>query len=182
VDQESVGSIRTVTVGDTSVGEPDSREETVMDVSGRNRNIISPESRKTTRHQAASSDLMSNAPEDVEATVHESPERGAKMGDKRRLKIINEEAKLRGMGWDALRQALGRYADEGDVQMCSMLSVVAPQELGVEKRRIARFLDSYNGLFRAFRRSEFSIDTTCQISSLICTCTPQLRMCGNIQR
>jgi hypothetical protein len=157
VRQESKGSARTVIAGDVSVGEPDSREETVMDMSA-NGKAFSPESWKRQRSQAVSSDFGSNAPDDVEAKVLEVPEQIEKMGEKSRLRIIGEETKFREMGWDTLRDAFRRFSDEGDVQMCSMLSVVAPQELKVEKRRVARFLDSYIGSFSALRCLKFPID------------------------
>ncbi|KIM74206.1 hypothetical protein PILCRDRAFT_711720 [Piloderma croceum F 1598] len=143
VQQGSKGSIRTVIAGDVSVGEPDSREETVMDVSAKDKPAFSPESQKRQRSQAVSSDMGSNAPEDVEVMVLEAPEQRKKMGEKSRLRVVAEETKFREIGWDTLRDALRRFADEGDVQMCSMLATVAPQELKIEKRRVARFLESY---------------------------------------
>jgi WD repeat-containing protein 24 len=148
VNQGSKGSIRTVIVGDVSVGEPDSREKTVMDVLAKDQPAFSPESQKRQRSQAVSSDMGSNAPEDVELQVPEAPEQRKMMSEKSRLRVVAEETKFREMGWDILRDALRRFADEGDVQMCSMLAVVASQELKVEKRRVARFLESYVGSFR----------------------------------
>jgi hypothetical protein len=145
--QGSKGSIRTVLAGDVSVGEPDSREETVMDVSAKDKPVFSPESQKRQQSQAVSSDMGSNAPEDVEVKVPEAPEQRKEMGEKSRLRVVAEETKFREMGWDTLRDALRRFADEGDVQMCSMLAVVASQELKIEKRRVARFLESYIGSF-----------------------------------
>jgi hypothetical protein len=144
--QGSNGSIRTVT-GDLFVDEPDSRDETVMDVSAKDKPGFSPESQKRQRSQAILSDMGSNAPEDVEVKVLEAPEQRKKMGEKSSLRVVAEETKFREMGWDTLRDALRRFADGGDVQMCSMRAVVAPQELKVEKRRVARFLESYVGSF-----------------------------------
>jgi WD repeat-containing protein 24 len=151
VHHESKGSIRTVTGGDP---EQDVREESVVDIVaaaaavGKHDKHFSPESRKTHRSHAVSMDMAVNAAvEEVEPKVVESPEKGERMSDKRRLRIVAEEAKFRQMGWDTLRDMFGRFSDEGDVQMCAMLSVVAPNELRVKKWRIARFLESYLGLF-----------------------------------
>ena len=150
VHQQSHSSIRTVTAG-----EPESREETVLDVSGKKG--FSPASRLTQQSRTVSSDGMSNAPEDgEEGKILESPERTGKMSQNKKSRIVSEEARFRELGWDTLRLALGRFADEGDVQMCSMLSVVAPQELRVERRRIARFLDSYIGSFGVLPCLEFT--------------------------
>jgi hypothetical protein len=153
-----------VIAGDAPVGEPDSREDTVMDMSG-NRTAFSPESRKRQWSQAASSDVVSNVPEEVDSgKVLESPDQTGNMSEQRKSRIIAEEAKFREMGWETLRIALRRFADEGDVQMCSMLSVVAPGELRVDKRRIARFLESYIGKYSRSRLSKFAVNPTCQIS------------------
>ncbi|THH27980.1 hypothetical protein EUX98_g6214 [Antrodiella citrinella] len=53
------------------------------------------------------------------------------------------ESHMRDAGWDALRETLEIYADEGDVQMCTMLSLVAAQELKVNRSRLLRFLEAY---------------------------------------
>jgi len=178
--QGSKGSIRTVLAGDVSVGEPDSREETVVDMSAKNKPIFSSESQKRQQSQAVSSDMGSNAPEDVEMKVPEAPEQRKEMGEKSRLRVVAEETKFREMGWDTLRDALRRFTDEGDVQMCSMLAAVAPQELKVEKRRVTRFLESYIG---SFSSSELFLKTRDLTSVVRYPHTIHwLRMCGNIQR
>ncbi|KAG9310477.1 hypothetical protein JVU11DRAFT_9621 [Chiua virens] len=63
-----------------------------------------------------------------------------------RVEVVEEERQLREAGWRALREALEGYADEvgylfrfeeslltdnnqGDIQMCAMLALVAPEEL-----------------------------------------------------
>jgi hypothetical protein len=91
---------------------------------------------------------------------------------------VAEEIKFREMGWDTLRDALRRFADEGDVQMCSMLAVVAPQELKVEKRRVARFLESYVGsfccselFFTALDLTFFRYPHTSPVVHISCVCS-----------
>jgi hypothetical protein len=173
-----------VIAGDVSVGEPDSTENTVMDVLAKDQPAFLPESQKRQRSQAVSSDMGSNAPEDVEVKAPEAPEQRNMMSEKSRLRVVAEETKFREMGWDTLRDALRRFPDEGDVQMCSMLAVVAPQELRIEKHRVARFLESYVGSFDCsellLKARDLTVD--CQISSRISSCIHQLRMCGNIRR
>ena len=104
-------------------------------------------------------------PEEVDpGKVLEFPDQTGNMSEERKSRVIAEEAKFREMRWETLRVALGRFTDEGDVQMCSMLSVVAPGELRVDKRRIARFLESYIGKYSRSRLSKFAVNPTCQIS------------------
>ncbi|KAG6849182.1 hypothetical protein H0H93_010639, partial [Arthromyces matolae] len=62
----------------------------------------------------------------------------------RHVKVINDDEKrLRHLTWIALKEALERFADNGDIQMCAMLSVIAPRELQISERRACRFLESY---------------------------------------
>jgi WD repeat-containing protein 24 len=85
VHQQSQSSIRTVIAGDAPVGELDLREDTVMDMSGKHRTAFSPESRKTQRSQAASSDVVSNVPEEVDpGKVLETPYWAGNMSEKRK--------------------------------------------------------------------------------------------------
>jgi WD repeat-containing protein 24 len=88
VNQGSKGSIWTVIAGDVSVGEPDSREKTVMDVLAKDQPAFSPESQKMQRSQAVSSDMGSNAPEDVEVQVPEAPEQRKMISEKSRLTCV----------------------------------------------------------------------------------------------
>ena len=150
VHHESKGSIRTVTGGDV---EQDERDDSMVNIvaaaTGKHDKQFSPDSRTTHRPHTVSMDLVANAAlEEVGQEVLESPKKSGRMSDKRRLRVVAEEAKFRRMGWDTLRDMFGQFSDEGDVQMCAMLSVVAPSELRVEKWRTARFLESYLGLFR----------------------------------
>ncbi|TRM56232.1 hypothetical protein BD626DRAFT_441257 [Schizophyllum amplum] len=62
----------------------------------------------------------------------------------RRADIVSEdEERLRGLAWTALRDALEQFGDEGDIQTCAMLALVAGNELHVGPRRLGRFLDAY---------------------------------------
>lgn len=64
----------------------------------------------------------------------------------RRMDIIeDEENHIAETTLETLREALEEFADEGDFQMCSMLALVAPEELRISKFRAMRFLDAYLG-------------------------------------
>lgn len=142
VKQMSQSSIQTVLAGDASVAGQDPREETIMDL--RNNKVVSPDSRRRQQTRTLSSEY---APE-TESGEPEEPipsEPVGQISDARKARILAEEARFREIGWDALREAMKQFADEGDVQMCTMLSVIAPNELRVKKRRLAHFLESYIG-------------------------------------
>jgi len=87
---------------------------------GRIEQHFHPESPKTQRSQAASSSVVSNVPEEVDpGKVLEFPDQTGNMSEERKSRVIAEEAKFREMRWETFRVALGRFTDEGDVQMCS---------------------------------------------------------------
>jgi len=68
-----------------------------MNLSGSNRKALSPESRKTQRSQAASSDVVSNAPEEVDSgKVLESPGKTWKMSEERKCR--GSQVQRDGMG------------------------------------------------------------------------------------
>ena len=140
--QESQNSIKTLIMGDTSVEEP---EDTMVHVKG---NIdITPESKKRQRSKAVSSEYVSNV-------------RDKKMSEKRRSRILSEEEKFRTMGWNVLKDAFERFSEGGDVQMCAMLSAVAPTELGVGKKSMARYLEAYIGMLLCILRKSQSMNFT----------------------
>lgn len=76
------------------------------------------------------------------------------------------ERRLRDIGWQSMRESIEVLADEvgvflsllhqllgqdrhrsqGDIQMCTMLSLVAPEELKITKSRLIRFLEAYIGM------------------------------------
>lgn len=65
--------------------------------------------------------------------------------------IQRSEARLREVGWEALKGTLEVLADEGDVQMCAMLSLVVPNELRIGPKRALRFIESYVELLMRLR-------------------------------
>ena len=60
------------------------------------------------------------------------------MSEKRHLRILSEEEKLRKLDW---QEAFGWFSEKGDVQMCAMLSSVAPIELEVRKKKVTCYLE-----------------------------------------
>ncbi|KAF8441042.1 hypothetical protein L210DRAFT_3645285 [Boletus edulis BED1] len=67
------------------------------------------------------------------------------MSYEQQVAVVEEEHQLREAGWRALRKALEEYADEGDVQMCAMLALVARDELKLELCRTIQFVEAYVG-------------------------------------
>ncbi|KAH9481800.1 GATOR complex protein WDR24 [Psilocybe cubensis] len=62
----------------------------------------------------------------------------------RRIEIIKlDDNRFKATTLKALERALEQFAEEGDVQMCAMLALVAPEELHIPRSRVRRFLDSY---------------------------------------
>ncbi|KAF9220562.1 hypothetical protein BS17DRAFT_787288 [Gyrodon lividus] len=75
----------------------------------------------------------------------------AEMSTGRKVAVTEEEYQLRDAGWRALRDALEEYANEGDVQMCAMLSLVAPEELHIQLGRTTQFVEAYVDMLMRYR-------------------------------
>ncbi|KAG5644463.1 hypothetical protein DXG03_008363 [Asterophora parasitica] len=144
VRQDSHSSIRTITAGETSFAGQEAEagvkpDDTVRDAVGATHE----------RHRSMPiSDLTLDPPtargENQDPGEEEQSEvDSAELTDRRIEMITADEKRFREIAWAALRDALERFADEGDIQMCAMLSVVAPNELKISKRRAGRFLESY---------------------------------------
>ncbi|KAG6378013.1 hypothetical protein JVT61DRAFT_13691 [Boletus reticuloceps] len=73
----------------------------------------------------------------------EEPVRWGEMGHEQQVAVMEGECQLREGGWCALREALEDYADEGDVQMCMMLALVAPEELNLGLGRTIQLVEAY---------------------------------------
>ncbi|KAI6035715.1 hypothetical protein EDC04DRAFT_3114826 [Pisolithus marmoratus] len=70
-------------------------------------------------------------------------ERWNEMGDQEKKLVMEEEVRLHEAAWQAMRDALEEYADQGDIQMCAMLAIFAAGELRVEMRRTVQFIEAY---------------------------------------
>ncbi|KAG7450975.1 WD40 repeat-like protein [Guyanagaster necrorhizus] len=126
----SQSSIKTVTVGEGLQSESANgikTEETARDVT----------------HQKEKSTTISEAMLDVGEGDGSFPAVVVDVTDRRQDLVRLEEKRCRDLAWEALRNALDDFADEGDMQMCAMLSVLVAKELRIDKRRVVGFLDSY---------------------------------------
>jgi hypothetical protein len=161
--QDSFGSIRTVTAGEVSFRDHEAElhehgyglkhEET-------HRNMRATHDRQ--KSQAVSEFVLD--PPDLGHVVAEDLTDPEKMTDRRIEMVRLDETRFRDLAWDALREALEAFADavcvstvilvsrnlilpllQGDVQTCSMLAMIAPNELQIPRQRITRFLDAYIG-------------------------------------
>ncbi|KAG6375919.1 hypothetical protein JVT61DRAFT_2787 [Boletus reticuloceps] len=73
------------------------------------------------------------------------------MSYEQQVAVVEEERQLREAGWRALREALEEYADEGDIQMCAMLALVAREELKLEPCRTIQFVEAYVDMLARYR-------------------------------
>ncbi|KAJ7063381.1 hypothetical protein C8F01DRAFT_1132786 [Mycena amicta] len=127
VHQSSHSSILTVTAGEISFQEA---TNTIRDL------------RSTARVQppSAPNDALDDkdAESDEQLLVDDS-----KLTERRMEFVRAEEARMHDMTWDVIRDMLESFADEGDVQTCAMLALIAPEELRISPRRTLRFLEAY---------------------------------------
>ncbi|KAJ8457468.1 hypothetical protein ONZ45_g18301 [Pleurotus djamor] len=129
IKHDSQSSIRTVTKGDVSFREQGPPSAVLPDsapaaLNNGHRNVSATHSFAEASHDDVNSEQLSA----------------------RRFDIVDaEEKKFREIAKDALVQAVESYADEGDVQMCAMMALIAPEELGISAKRAARFIDAYIG-------------------------------------
>ncbi|KAL5487631.1 RTC1 [Sanghuangporus weigelae] len=71
-----------------------------------------------------------------------------------RLAIKDAENCYRQTAWNALRKIVDRLAENGDVQLCAMLSCIAPSELGISTWRALQFIEAYLDILSRFRMYE----------------------------
>ncbi|ETW85124.1 hypothetical protein HETIRDRAFT_424556 [Heterobasidion irregulare TC 32-1] len=57
--------------------------------------------------------------------------------------IREQERRLTQAAWAAVRALLEWYAEEGDMQMCALMALVAQEELAVSKQRLVMFVEGY---------------------------------------
>ncbi|KAJ7632721.1 hypothetical protein FB45DRAFT_978405 [Roridomyces roridus] len=137
VRQSSHSSILTVTAGDISFQDVThetgvNAEETLRDLADVNRRQRSQAVSDFLIDQQAGMDASQTPPE--EETKH----------TERRIEFISyEEDNARELTWEMLREALEIFADEGDIQTCTMLALIAPRELRIGSKRVLRLLEAY---------------------------------------
>lgn len=165
--QGSMNSMRTVTAEETSLQQPehahDGLEAVIM---GRkesdHRRVIeggaigrdgSPLSIKrgvsVGGPQAAAGSLFASTSLRGEKEERSEEENGVQ-GQRFKAEIEKQHETMKGWGWNALKAALEAHAEEGDVQICAMMALVAGEELQVKPSRLVRFVDSYIGESSSF--------------------------------
>ncbi|KDR78745.1 hypothetical protein GALMADRAFT_244288 [Galerina marginata CBS 339.88] len=150
IHQDSQSSIRTVTVGDTSFrdqdgdgadGEPAPRSHT------HTQDVRMSHSRQKSQTVAELVFNASKAAPAAPVTTHEScveeSSDDSHWTERQMEDIQREDSRFRETTLGALEVALEEFAEEGDVQMCAMLALVAPEELHISKSRATRIIDSY---------------------------------------
>ncbi|KAI0062106.1 hypothetical protein BV25DRAFT_1900133 [Artomyces pyxidatus] len=145
--QGSRSSMRTVTAGDVSIGEHDqdriiSREEHPTTGVGYG---SSPRGKRIAS-LGLSEDLFGSASMRGRELRTESSQ-----DERRKAEVKVREERLRELGWGSLRAALGGYAEDGDMQMCALMSLVAQKELEVSEQRMVRFVEGYVDLLSRLR-------------------------------
>ncbi|KAL6299508.1 hypothetical protein BKA93DRAFT_805989 [Sparassis latifolia] len=140
----SRSSIRTVTATPVQ----DSKVEAAL---WRDDTLPEPLSAKHSTHkrsvsEALSSEFLLDGDERPEDHAHTSTQ-----SDTHRKAIQEAEFQFRNLGWEAMREEFRALADEGNVQTCTFLAIVAPEELKVTKSRMVRFLESYIDMLSRLR-------------------------------
>ncbi|KAA1475838.1 hypothetical protein DENSPDRAFT_449486 [Dentipellis sp. KUC8613] len=79
-------------------------------------------------------------------------ERSQSVQERRYLEEVQrQEEQAREAAWVALKAALEGYAEDGNLQMCAFMALVAQKELGVNEQRLLRFLEGYIDLLTRLR-------------------------------
>ncbi|KAF8813412.1 hypothetical protein BYT27DRAFT_7158298 [Phlegmacium glaucopus] len=158
IHRGSRSSIRTVTVGETSFNgqggngfQQESSSPYQRSPYQRSHAGLAGHGRQ--RSQAIS-ELMLNgaksAPVVDQDERNDSPDDN-RLSERRIEAIMTEEVRIKETTLCALQEGLEVFAEEGDVQMCAMLALVAAEELRVSRLRATRFLDSYIELLTRLR-------------------------------
>ncbi|CAL1708339.1 unnamed protein product [Somion occarium] len=156
--QDSQSSIRTVTAVNSpymdDMKDPSSlyRDDTIRDLASSfsfgHPGSVQPTSylqhkcvRSTISAEFTLGRVRSSRGTSVERNLDAIPKKRAASVTKEQVEEV--EGHVRDVGWEALRESLDVFAHEGDVQMCTLLSLVAGAELKVSRTRLVRFLESY---------------------------------------
>ncbi|KAF8982530.1 hypothetical protein BDQ17DRAFT_1394052 [Cyathus striatus] len=153
VHQDSHSSIRTVTAVEASL----QHQEGVKHEENLRPGHDQPKSRAISEHSPERISLVG----DSDKNEKSKNERFGELTDRNIDVVRGEELRIREMCWDALRKAIEDFADEGDVQMCAMMAIIAADELRITKKRILRLLDAYNEDVRKVSLLETTIYTSC---------------------
>lgn len=158
--QGSMNSMRTVTAEDTSMQQPehahDGLEAVIMGrkesdhrrmmeggAIGRDGSPLSIKRGVSVGGPQAAGSLFAST--SMRGEKEERSEENDVQGQRFKAEIEKQHETMKGWGWNALKAALEAYAEEGDVQICAMMALVAGEELQVKPSRLVRFVDSYIG-------------------------------------
>nr|GAT53244.1 predicted protein [Mycena chlorophos] len=133
IHQSSHSSILTVTAAETSFQETASglkAEETIRDL-------------RTAIQAAPLPPLNSTVENNDEGSSADVPVSESKLTERHKSYVRRDEARMHDLTWDMLREMLDTLTDEGDVQTCAMLALLAPEELRIGPNRTVRFLEAY---------------------------------------
>ncbi|KAL7280934.1 hypothetical protein ACG7TL_005883 [Trametes sanguinea] len=166
--QESRSSIRTVTVESTPSGTLSRadgalrRDETVRDLSGgRAGSLKGSQTLSRPKSEAFSHDFALDQDQggngfgvrmSLGETGAQTPLSTTRTCSDQTKAVIREaEEKFRELAWETVRERFEQYADEGDVIMCAMLSLVVPEELKISRQRVTRFVEAYIDILNRLR-------------------------------
>lgn len=148
VKQGSASSMRTVTAEDTSFRENEHEHRGVIEemrerMSFRGGALVEG-SLGARGHRGASiaaGSLLSTSSIRGRQSTNNNTKR-----TKQTEEIREQERRLTQAAWAAVRALLEWYAEEGDIQMCALMALVAQEELAVSKQRLVMFVEGYIGM------------------------------------
>ncbi|KAH6910780.1 hypothetical protein BKA70DRAFT_1271501 [Coprinopsis sp. MPI-PUGE-AT-0042] len=138
VQHPSQSSIRTITTA-----EPTGRENEEFKLANREESLI-----ESSGHKRQKSYAYSDLPReeellhDEEAAKHQGLA-GNLVTKRHRGAVKADDQDIQTISWDIIREALEEFAEEGDVQTCASISIVAQEELRLPLKRACRFIESY---------------------------------------
>ncbi|KAI8974589.1 hypothetical protein BD414DRAFT_498136 [Trametes punicea] len=150
--QESQNSIRTVTAESTpahTLSRADGqlrRDDTVRELSGGRAGSIrdSPMYQRPRSEALSHEFLLETEKGEARAGGAQTPLGAPRIrSDQAKAAIREAEERVRQLAWQTMRERFEQFADEGDVAMCAVLSLVIPEELRITKSRLARFVEAY---------------------------------------
>ncbi|KAI0766904.1 hypothetical protein BD413DRAFT_567976 [Trametes elegans] len=180
----SHSSVRTVTAETTPAGTLSRaeaagalrRDETVRELSGgRPGSMRASPGRYRPRSEAFSAEMVLE-PEQMGTGAHTPMSTARTHNDQTKAAVREAEERLRQLAWDTMRERFEQYADEGDIIMCAMLSLVVPDELRIPKSRVGRFVEAYIGRsYRSPRECRLMSDADILTRLRLHTCAAYMR-------
>ncbi|PCH44052.1 hypothetical protein WOLCODRAFT_76205 [Wolfiporia cocos MD-104 SS10] len=148
--RESHSSMRTVTAVNPFGAEHDRgirKEDTIRD--WRDAQWQSGLHQRTTSEAVISESALE--PEQAAKGDMPTPPTNAPITEEFRRIIQASDWQFRELGWESLREAFETFTEEGDIQLCAFMSIVASRELRVSQARMLRFIESYINILGRLR-------------------------------